>query len=154
MKLPPGQYSFWWLMTTGLAKCPSLSSFRLASGYVVIKATKKPAVQGLEHRIVMEEWLFRKLNHNEDVHHINEIRDDNRLENLRLCSSRKEHFSFHPCTSEKRANISIGQLKRFGGVKQSREERYRIARQYYREHKAAMPTGNGLPHSARKNISP
>ena len=42
----------------------------------------------------MEEFLGRKLNKNECVHHINENKLDNNIENLQLLT-RGEHSSLH-----------------------------------------------------------
>ena len=51
-------------------------------GYVRVNGTGRPAK--LQHRLVMEEALGRPLRSHENVHHINGIRHDNRLENLEL----------------------------------------------------------------------
>ena len=47
-----------------------------------------------EHRLVMEEFFGRYLEPWESVHHINEIKLDNRLENLFL-TTRNEHSALH-----------------------------------------------------------
>lgn len=56
-----------------------------SQGYFYIRVDGKAV---LMHRILMERKLARKLRSDEHVHHINGIRNDNRLENLAVVSNR------------------------------------------------------------------
>ncbi len=47
-----------------------------------------------EQRILMEQIIGRPLTRNEDVHHINGIKSDNRIENLRILT-KQEHSRIH-----------------------------------------------------------
>ena len=66
-------------------------------GYVLVNIPEHPkAFHGwyYEHRLVMEKHCNRILEDWESVHHINEIKTDNRLINLFLCSI-EEHKKAH-----------------------------------------------------------
>lgn len=63
-------------------------------GYIVLVRTPDGRKQIKEHRYIMEQHLGRKLLPTEIVHHINEKKTDNRLENL-LVVSRREHNRIH-----------------------------------------------------------
>lgn len=62
------------------------------NGYKVLYVDGDNSIK--EHIKVMEDFLGRKLLKNEVIHHINEIRDDNRLENLKLMT-KGEHSALH-----------------------------------------------------------
>ena len=62
------------------------------AGYVTLQV--KSGMRVREHRFIMEKYLGRKLNKSELVHHINQDRTDNKINNLKVVS-RAEHNKIH-----------------------------------------------------------
>ncbi len=60
-------------------------------GYVRVKIDKG---YRFEHRVVVERHIGRKLRKQEVIHHLNGIKTDNRIENLRIMSP-SEHSKLH-----------------------------------------------------------
>jgi hypothetical protein len=66
-------------------------------GYILIKVPEHPKSFGgwyYEHRLVIERMLDRILDVWETIHHINENKEDNGIENLFLCT-REQHNKAH-----------------------------------------------------------
>ena len=81
---------------------------KIACGYLKVHVPKHPHATKdgyvMLHTVLMERAIGRYLRENEVVHHINHIRDDNRLENLQLMD-KHDHMSMHMKErNEKRRN--------------------------------------------------
>lgn len=70
-----------------------------ADGYIYVYKPNHPFANPYnyvrEHRLVMEKKLGRYLEPTEIVHHINGVRNDNRLKNLKLFTNNSKHKKFH-----------------------------------------------------------
>ena len=81
----------------GIAKWKG--GYTIHKGYVMVYRTKHPFCWSSGYikrcRLVMEKYLGRYLTPKEVVHHINGIKDDDRLENLQLFPNSGEHTKFH-----------------------------------------------------------
>ncbi len=63
----------------------------------------------LEHRLVMEKHFGRFLEPQEEIHHINGIKNDNRMKNLKLFSNKSIHMK-EEMTEERKKEMSISLL--------------------------------------------
>lgn len=72
--------------------------FKNVSGYIKARAPEHPFADSsgyvFQHRLIMERELGRFLDQKENVHHINGIRGDNRVENL-VVINRVDHAQLH-----------------------------------------------------------
>ena len=80
------------------------------NGYIAVYSPTHPFAMKYgsgyvyEHRLVVEKHLSRYLKSKERVHHINKIKDDNRIENFILFKNEGFHMWFHI----KKGNYSKG----------------------------------------------
>ena len=72
---------------------------REVDGYIYVLCKEHPFApeKGLiaQHRLIMEEHLGRFLTRKEVIHHVNGIKNDNRIENLTLCKNNVDHQKHH-----------------------------------------------------------
>ncbi len=84
--------------------------YKSTQGYIFILNPDNPRAYTYkkyvpEQILVVEKYIKRYLTKEEAIHHINEIKDDNRLKNLYLFQNEAEHQRYH-------RNFRFGNVKR------------------------------------------
>jgi len=80
-----------------------MAGFENSRGYVLIYKGNNKYIR--ENRLIMEKHLDRNLLLNEVVHHKNGIKNDNRIENLKLMTI-GEHVSLHNKLRKRETNMT------------------------------------------------
>jgi len=135
----------------------------IRKGYVQIKLGKgEPGTdsQGYirEHHLVMMKKIGRLINKNEEVHHKNKIKDDNRIENLMLLTkaehSRLHNPLGHKKSEETKEKMRIATAKRpwtfKKGFKPWNTGMSKEDMKNYRSHKIRSEANDERPNGHRK----
>lgn len=92
-----------------------LQKYKHSEGYIRLYLPDDPDAdnQGcvLEHRHVMSVFLGRRLKRSENVHHINNIKTDNRIQNLQLISHSAHMSLTHRVDMSERFCLRCGTVK-------------------------------------------
>lgn len=127
------------------------------NGYIKIwmpddpRSTKEGYI--LEHRLIMSEAIGRPLEDFEDVHHINKVKNDNRIENL-LLLTRSEHTILHE--KNKDHNQSLKKINKciYPGCDTLIKNKHGLCNKHYREQWARIKKGLIVSYEDFKKIIP
>jgi len=107
-----------------------------SSGYVLVYTPEHPRAHNryvFEHILVMEKKLGRYVRKDELIHHINGIKDDNRLENLEILTTREHSLKQHPYGLEKKDGLYRGRKIAGGRISFHPEVLEKLPNEFYME---------------------
>ena len=125
------------------------------AGYQIITSAKEGNLKKRVHRLIWEDWYGKPVPKGYVIHHINEDKADNRIQNLQ-CVSNANHIRFHhkgkkckPFTEEHKRKL--GEAKK--GKPLSEEHRLKISESNKGKHllKNARVVKNGLGNDGKQN---
>jgi hypothetical protein len=99
-----------------------------SDGYVMVRVSTDK--YELEHRVVMADHIGRELLPNEQVHHINRQRNDNRIENLELTTI-SDHIKDHHAPKKDPSKWQIVSCLNCGGRFEKRASEMRKTKTHY-----------------------
>ena len=125
------------------------------AGYQIITSAKEGNLKKRVHRLIWEDWYGKPVPKGYVIHHINEDKADNRIQNLQ-CVSNANHIRFHhkgkkckPFTDEHKKKL--GEAKK--GKPLSEEHKLKISESNKGKHllKNARVVKNGMGNNGKQN---
>ena len=111
------------------------------NGYYIVRSRKEGNNGKLLHRLIWEDFYNRKIPQGYDIHHINNDKLDNRIQNLQ-CVEHNKHIQFHKnhLSDETRRKMSENNARHWSNKQKSLDLKMKISRsanttKYFRVYK-------------------
>lgn len=107
---------------------------QLHNGYVMVRFPEHPFAKGngyvFEHRLVMEKHIGRYMFPHEFIHHINKVKTDNRIKNLKIVNNHYHpslHVKSRKCSFCTRKHVARGYCQKHYWTHYLKEHKKRLS---------------------------